>query len=93
MRAAIYVRGNDPSFQEKRCIDYALSKSYDVLVVTDDLKEIAVPIINGEIDIIVSVNVARITRDYAKFIRMQNILKSHGVFIDIVDSGFVLTGF
>ena len=93
MRAAIYVRGNDPSLQEKRCLDYALSKSYDVLIVTDDMKDIAVPIINGEIDIIVSVGVSRITRNYAKFKRLQNILKKHGVFIDTVDSGFILTGF
>ena len=93
MRAVIYVRGNDPSYQEKRCLDYALSKSYDVLAVTDDIRNIAMPIINGEIDIIVSVGVSRITRDYVKFKRLQNILKNHGVFIDTVDSGLVLTGY
>lgn len=89
MRAVIYVRGNDPSFQEKRCLDYALSKSYDVMAVTDDIKDIAIPIINGEVDIIVAVGVSRITRSYVKFKRLQNILKSHGVFIDTVDSGLI----
>lgn len=93
MKAVIYVRGNDPSFQEKRCLDYALSKSYDVLAVTDDIRDIAIPIINGEVDIIVSVGVSRITRDYAKFKRLQNTLKNHGVFIDTVESGFILTGY
>ena len=93
MKAVIYVRGNDASFQEKRCLDYALSKSYEVLAVADDMKDIAIPIINGEVDIIVTAGVSRITRDYAKFIRLQNILKRHGVFIDTVDSGLVLTGY
>lgn len=93
MRAVIYVRGNDPSYQEKRCLDYALSKSYDVIAVTDDIRDIAIPIINDEVDIIVSVGVSRITRNYLKFKRLQNILKSHGVFIDTVDNGFILTGY
>ena len=93
MRAVIYVRGNDESFQEKRCLDYALSKSYDVLAVTNDIRDITIPIINDEIDIIVVVGVSRITRDYVKFKRLQNILKKHGVFIDTVDMGFVMTGY
>lgn len=93
MRAVIYIRGNDSSFQEKRCLDYALSKSYDVLAVTNDIRDITIPIISGEVDIVVSVGVSRITRDYAKFKRFQNILIKHGVFIDTVDSGFILTGF
>ena len=93
MRAVIYVRGNDESYQEKRCLDYALSKSYDVVAVTNDIKDIAIPIIKGDIDIIVTAGVSRITRNYVKFIRLQNILKSHGVFIDTVDCGLILTGY
>ena len=93
MKAAIYVRGNDESYQEKKCLDYALSKSYDVVMVTNDIRDIAIPIINDDIDIIVTAGVSRITRNYVKFIRLQNILKSHGVFIDTVNSGLVLTGY
>lgn len=94
MRAVVYVRGNDESFQEKRCLDYALSKSYEVLAITNDIRDIAMPIINGEIDIIVTAGVSRITRDYTKFKRLQNILVRHGVFIDTVDSGLIVkTGF
>lgn len=91
MRAVIYVRGNDENVQEKRCLEYSLSKSYDVFAVTNDIKDIVMPIINGEIDIIVTVGVSRITRDFVKFKRLQNILIKHGVFIDTVDSGFILT--
>lgn len=93
MRAVIYVRGSDERQQEERCLDYALSKNYDVLAVTNDMRDIAVPIISGDVDIIIAVNVARVSRDYIKFKRLQNILIKHGVFIDIVDRGFIVTGF
>lgn len=78
-KAIIIARGATTEDQVKRCETYAKEKGYDVRAVTESIYNIFEPILNGEIDVILTTDISRITRKQREMFKIREVLVHNAV--------------
>jgi DNA invertase Pin-like site-specific DNA recombinase len=78
-KAIIYTRGADREEQKKHCEEYARKRGYYVVASDMDWEDIEKTVIIGDVDAVIVVDLARITRKYAEYVSTKNIFKVFGV--------------
>lgn len=85
MKTIIIARGQTFEEQHKQCMEYALKKGYDVLAVTDSIYNVFQPILNNEVDIILTTDISRITRKEIEFYKIKEVLNNNVVDLVIAE--------
>lgn len=85
MKAAILTRGNDKAMQEFACRIHANAKEYDVVDVVHDTEALSKLVVNAKVDIILMIDISRLTRDRMEYDRIQHMLRGYGVAIELLD--------
>lgn len=79
MKTVIIARGQDFENQIEKCTKYARKIGGEVEVVTDSVYNLFQPILNGEIDIILTTDLSRITRKEREYYKIKEVLENNGV--------------
>lgn len=84
MKTVIIARGQDFEKQVEKCTKYARKIGGEVEVVTDSIYNIFQPILNNEVDIILTTDLSRITRKENEFYKIKEVLNNNAVDLVIV---------
>lgn len=79
MKTVIIARGQDFENQVEKCTKYARKIGGEVEVVTDSIYNIFQPILNGEVDIILTTDMSRITRKEREYYKIKRVLDDNAV--------------
>ena len=79
MKTVIIARGQDFEKQVEKCTKYARKIGGEVEVVTDSIYNIFQPILNGEIDVILTTDMSRITRKEREYYKIKEVLNNNAV--------------
>lgn len=84
MQTVIIARGQDFEKQIEKCTKYALKKGYEIGAVTDSIYNVFQPILNNEVDIILTTDMSRITRQEREYYKIKEVLNNNAVDLLIV---------
>lgn len=85
MKTIIIARGQTFEEQHKQCMEFALKRGYDVVAVTDSIYNVFQPILNNEVDIILTTDISRITRKENEFYKIKEVLNNNAVDLVIAE--------